>query len=127
MSLDVSEILRRVSDTVEFGDMDIVGVNTRGIFQNTPLHVVISWREPMALRVLIDNGADVNAKGERGFTPLHHAIMMRNADAVDILMVSGADPMLKNDDSDDAFDLAKKVNDAEINDRLNGVPRSSIH
>lgn len=126
MSADINELLKRVSDTVEFGDIEGVGVNTKGMFQNTPMHVVITWRDPNALMLLIEHGADVNASGERGFTPLHHAIMMRNASAVNALLTNGANPSLKNEESEDAFDLAKKVNDAEINDLLNRVRRLSI-
>jgi len=127
MNSYIYEILQKVSDTVEFADMENIDVNAIGMFQNRPLHIVISWSDPSALKALIEHGADVNARGERGFTPLHHAIFMKNVDAVDMLIANGADPTIKNDDSDDAVSLSRKVNDMPIIERLDRAPKLSAN
>jgi uncharacterized protein len=126
MNRDLEEILQKVSDTVEFSDLDDVGVNTKGIFHNTPIHVVISWRDQIALEVLLNHGAEVNEHGERGFTPLHHAIMLKNHGAINSLLEHGADPTLRNSDNEDALSLARKVGDVDIIKRLVGTSRPTI-
>jgi uncharacterized protein len=127
MNSNIEELLEKVADTVEFGDVENVGVNTRGIFQNTPTHVVISWRDPSALKLLLEHGADVNARGEYGFTPLHHAIAMKNPEAIDLLVSNGADPTLKTEEGDDALSLARKTGDETIIERLLQGRRPAIH
>jgi ankyrin repeat protein len=118
MNTSLESVLGKVADTVEFLEFEDIGINDHGVFDNTPLHVVISWRDDAAITTLIAGGADVNAAGESGFTPLHKAIMMKNVSAVEILLSHGADPTVKNDDGDDAVQLARKVGDVKIIEAL---------
>jgi len=114
MTTSLESLLEKVVDTVEFLEIDCTGGNDHGVFNNTPLHVVISWRDDAAIKTLIAGGADVNASGEGGFTPLHKAVMMRDIGAVEILLNHGADYSAKNNDGDDAMQLARKVGDVKI-------------
>lgn len=118
MNASLESLLERVADTVEFLDFESVGVNSRGVFNNTPLHVVISWRDDAAIATLINGGADVNAKGESNFTPLHKAIIMKNASAVEILLDHGADPAERNNEGDDAIQLAQNMGDKRMLEAL---------
>jgi ankyrin repeat protein len=118
MKLALKELLEKVADTVEFGDIDHIEINSHGMFKNTPLHVVISWRDPAALKTLLENGAVVDAKGESGFTPLQHAIMMKNHQASIELLSHGADPRIENDRGDDAFAVATNLGDEDAIDLL---------
>ena len=47
------------------------------------------------LRVLLDNGADVDLRGQNDWTPLHYAVGQRDLEAVGMLLRYGADPALK--------------------------------
>ncbi|XEV07499.1 hypothetical protein FSHL1_012786 [Fusarium sambucinum] len=51
------------------------------------LHLAVCCNSPEAVKVLIDNGADVTATGEKGLTPLHVA---RDAEITRILLQKGA-------------------------------------
>ncbi|MCD4783719.1 MAG: ankyrin repeat domain-containing protein [Candidatus Eremiobacteraeota bacterium] len=61
----------------------------------TPLYVAISWGEIEMVKLLIDNGADVNAKN-KGITPLHGAAIGGKTDSVMLLIDNGADVNAKD-------------------------------
>jgi uncharacterized protein len=104
----LNQVLQEVHDTTDFSMLENVDVNTRGLFENTPLHVVMSWGDVEAAELLVAAGADVNAQGEYGDTPLHRIIGNNNKKMVDLLLRSGANPRLKNKDGVDCYELAKK-------------------
>ncbi len=47
------------------------------------------------MRILLQNGADVNAIGKGGCTPLHLSVMQGNKDIVELLLDKKADVHLK--------------------------------
>jgi ankyrin repeat protein len=47
------------------------------------------------IRVLLDNGADLDRRGQNDWTPLHYAVGQRDLEAVEMLLCHGADPALK--------------------------------
>ena len=57
-------------------------------------------------RILIENGATVNAQSEHGFTPLYMAAQENHEDIVCLLLQSGADPTLEMDDGFIPLDVA---------------------
>ena len=56
-------------------------------------------------KVLIDNGAEVNAKSDRGDTPLHWAAEKNAAEIAKVLIANGAEVNAKSDHGDYAFAL----------------------
>ncbi|ANV98602.1 hypothetical protein BBW65_07245 [Helicobacter enhydrae] len=62
-------------------------------------------------KVLLGNGADVNAQDTQGNTPLYHAIMNRNKKMIQLLLDNGADMYIKNKRGDSAarYILSKKT------------------
>jgi len=56
-----------------------------------PLDIAACEGESSAIKVLIDEGADVNAKDAAGQTPLHLAALKENSDVVKLLIDGGAD------------------------------------
>lgn len=62
-------------------------------------------------KILIDNGADVDAKDAQGNTPLYHAILNKNSAMIKLLLDNGADMYIKNKRGDTAarYILSKKA------------------
>ena len=57
---------------------------------NTPLHIVTHSGHKEMIKLLISNGADVNAKGRFG-TPIHNAVSSGYKEIVQLLVDEGAD------------------------------------
>ena len=58
-------------------------------------------------KILIADGADVNAKSKKGVTPLMVAAAHDNPPLVSLLLQKGADPKIKTPDGKTALDIAK--------------------
>jgi ankyrin repeat protein len=91
-----------------------VGVSTRGLFGNTPLHVAAIRGDVDIITSLLAAGATIDARGEQGDTPLHDATSQGHAKAVELLLVSGADPSIENEMGHTAEFLAKLGGQREI-------------
>jgi uncharacterized protein len=81
----------------------------------TALHVAAGWgyqgNDSLAvIRLLLENGADINVRDNRGQTPLHWAVQEGNADAVKLLVQRGADRSVRD------IDGKTPVNYAESDD-----------
>ena len=66
-----------------------------GEFECTALQAAIGehWRlePPLLVRLLLDNGADVDARDKTASTPLHYAALFDDALAAELLLAKGAD------------------------------------
>jgi uncharacterized protein len=63
--------------------------------RNQPLHACIALsRDPQTVRILIDQGADVNMAQAGGYTPLHQAAASGLIEVTKILLEAGAKPDL---------------------------------
>lgn len=81
----------------------------------TALHCAM-WQDPKPeiVRLLIDNGADVNAKNLFGFTPLHLAAQHGHLDSARLILAKGADPLSFNANDDTPFDLALRCGKDDV-------------
>ena len=70
---------------------DVIGGDSTGGPDLTPLHLAVSLRQTDAVRLLLEHRADVNALDKRGQTPLHVAVMTHNEEIADLLVAGGAD------------------------------------
>jgi ankyrin repeat protein len=90
--------------------------------QVCPLHSAVATADPdVALhmaQVLIAKGADVNATQQGANTPLHEAAQRGHADLIDLLLAAGADRRLRNDEGDNAVDLACMAGHHHLADKL---------
>lgn len=93
--------------------MALVNVNADNLSQATPLHLAASHRDEAVAdrmcRMLIDNGAELNAQQAGGQTPLHHAVGRGSVMLVRTLVEAGADPFLDDDQKRSASAVAKQL------------------
>jgi uncharacterized protein len=83
--------------------------------RNQPLHACVALsRNPETIRLLIAQGADVNAVQAGGFTPLHQAAAAGQKDLVALLLAEGAEPSLKCDQGKLPADYARERGHQEI-------------
>jgi len=90
-----------IFEAAALGDVDTVrqqleiGLNTgfRSADGFTPLHLAAFFNQPTVARLLIDQGADVNAIAENPslVQPLHSAVACGSMEIVKILLENGAD------------------------------------
>lgn len=77
----------------------------------TPLHMAVksvhAWRRLDSIKLLIDNGANVNAVDKLGNTPLHYAQRHRdNREILSLLIMNGGNIMIKNEDNESPLSLS---------------------
>ncbi len=107
----------------------LINLNADNESRATPLHAAVMFREEDAaeriVRLLVDNGAELNAKQRGGTTPLHHAVARGSTTLVKCLIELGADPFLKDDFQRSPADLSREIgaemNGEEIRTALKGA------
>jgi ankyrin repeat protein len=71
--------------------------NIRDALGRTALHAAMFQSNIEVIRILIQNGWDINAESTKsGNTPLHDAVMAGNVNAAKLLLEKGADKSIKN-------------------------------
>jgi hypothetical protein len=74
-----------------------INVNVKNdVNGNTPLHSAAANGHIEIARLLLQNGADVNAKENDGYTPLHYAAFQGHVDILHLLVENGADLEAQN-------------------------------
>lgn len=71
-----------------------------------PLHASTSGRHLEIVRMLVENGGDVNARQQQGWTPLHGAAQNGDTEIVKLLLAHGADREARSDTGQTPLDLA---------------------
>jgi ankyrin repeat protein len=84
-------------------NVNFVNVNLHGF---TPLHQASKRCDLKTVRLLVNNGADVDCKDNYGWTPAHVAGFRGHLDAAFVLIDHGADLSIKNNDGKTALDVA---------------------
>ncbi|HEY4047772.1 MAG TPA: ankyrin repeat domain-containing protein [Acidobacteriaceae bacterium] len=94
---------------------------SRNPMRNQPLHACVGLsRDLETARLLIAQGADVNATQAGGFTPLHQAAAAGVRELVLLLLESGADPRKLCDQGKTPADYARERGHLEIATTLAG-------
>jgi len=88
-----NELLTKITDALNKGE----DINKISEYRSTYLHLAAGSNYRKCLRLLLDNGADVNFRDTRNeATPLHSAVSFSKLAAVKILLENGADLEAKN-------------------------------
>ena len=94
--LTLKEVLADAAASPGFEGFSEVGVNSRGINGESPLHWMATLGDAEGIHLLVSEGANVNATDGEGNSPLHEAVAMRQTAAAQALVAHGADARLKN-------------------------------
>ncbi|XP_046988489.1 CARD- and ANK-domain containing inflammasome adapter protein-like [Schistocerca americana] len=73
---------------------------------STPLHVAAANRRDVAVRLLLEAGADYEVRDGRGRTPLHAAAVSGSVHALRLLLDAGGDPESRDSEGKTAVHLA---------------------
>jgi ankyrin repeat protein len=94
-----AQVLEDVAGAVGFGsDSGPISVSSVDIFGSQPLKVATTWGDPVAVGLLLDAGAAIDAKHEDGDTALIHAIRMGEFAVARLLIARGANKNIRNDE-----------------------------
>ena len=100
--------------------VDAVSANAQ---KNQPLHAALALgRNPEAIRILLEAGADPNARQTGGYTAIFSAAAANRRDLVELLVVHGADPAILNDFGQSAAGFARERSHTELADWLDSQP-----
>ena len=91
-----------------------VNARAKGI---TPLHVAASVNDNDVSKILIINGADINAKDDSEITPLHYAVSFYAKEIVQLLITNGVDLNATDSDYKTALDYAEDF--IQVNESAN--------
>jgi ankyrin repeat protein len=86
---------------------------------DTPLHAACYWNHIDIVKLLIENGADINAVNAWNITPLLYAVVCRYHDIVQELLDNGADPQAKAHNDKTAVGIADLFKDSKLVNLLN--------
>ena len=95
-------------------DCERILVNSRGLEDQTPLHMACRRNALADVETLIAAGADVNAKDSFGMTPLYAAVLTRNLAMVKTLVESGAEVDIQTADGVSPLDFARDIGEDPI-------------
>ncbi len=92
-----------------------------GLRKKTPLLAAASAQRDEMMKILIEQGADLNQTDNDGDTPLHFAAHMGDLELVTLMIEQGADVHKLNRDRKTALDVAKRAENREVAEYLTGV------
>ena len=82
----------------------------------TPLNMACKHNDLKIIKLLLDNGASVQAKTKKGMTPIHYASKYGKLEIAKLLLDMGANIQSKNNKGVTPIDLARNGNIIELFD-----------
>lgn len=90
MNKDVRELLDRVECVPDFMGIELRDINDTNALGDNALHCVCVWGDIEAVKLLVENGVNIEQQGEGGFTPLKVADDFGQKEIVSYLISKGA-------------------------------------
>ncbi len=114
--LTAKDVLHRYmdEDLPEFSGIDLIDVNQKGQYGNTPLDAAAVSGNVEEIEALLNGGADPDIQGEHGCTPLYNAVAQVHLEAVRLLLSRGAKPAIRSGFGDTPHERALKKGLTEI-------------
>ncbi len=95
-----------------------VNLPSKNGFQVYPIHSAVAGNYNDIVRMLLENGAQVNVKQQAGATPLHSAAQSGNLELLILLLEKGAETNIRMEGGKLPADLAREKGFEEISDIL---------
>ena len=92
MNAETRELLEKVRSTADFGYVSFESINDTNALGDNALHCVCIWGDLDAVKLLVENGINLDQRGEHGFAPLRVAAEFDFPKIVEFLLSAGADP-----------------------------------
>ncbi|WP_145410832.1 ankyrin repeat domain-containing protein [Paenibacillus xylanexedens] len=89
-----------------------------------PLHNFADYNNVVAMRFLLNNGADQESRNDCKQTALHRAVSAENADVIKVLLEYGVDLYAKDRDGTTPIDLAEACADQTLLKMMRGVQQA---
>jgi uncharacterized protein len=96
VEITLEQVLSECGMNVEFDNDKPTNANSVGVYDSV-LHIAVMNGNLKHVKILVENGANVNFKGDMGYTPLHNAVLSRFGNVIEYLLEAGADKNIKND------------------------------
>lgn len=90
MKSSVRELLNQVEEVPDFSGTKLNDINDTNSFGDNALHCVCVWNDFDSVKLLVENGINIEQKGEGGFTPLKVADEFGHQEIVNYLISVGA-------------------------------------
>lgn len=108
------KLLKEYNQLTEYLGIELTDVNQKSNFGDYPIHIASVRGDIDEMKILLDNGADINAIGEHGYTALHNAVEQGNINTVKFLLEQNIDTTIKNINHLTAKELAQITDNQEI-------------
>lgn len=92
----LKELLSITAEILLIEDTE-VGVNTKGVSDEISIHIATTWGDLDAVKLLVENGSEVDGPGDLDCTPLYNAVSFKHLEVVRFLLENGANPDSNND------------------------------
>lgn len=122
--LTLSEVLNDFRHYARLPEGAECDINSRNAAGETPLHYMAMLGDDAGIRLLSQNGAQIDPLDIDGNSPLYHAVLCIQKTAIAALIECGADPHLKNLAGIAPEDLANAENLAWIKSLLAAAART---
>lgn len=108
------KLLKEYNQLTEYLGIELTDVNQKSNFGDYPIHIASVRGDMNEMKILLDNGANINAIGEHGYTALHNAVEQGHIKMVEFLLNQGIDTTIKNINHLTAKELAQITDNQEI-------------
>ena len=122
MNPEVAKLLARVKSTVDFSYVSFETIDTTNALGDNALHCVCVWGDLGAVKLLVENGIEINQRGDLGHTPLRVAVDFGFQEIADYLIAHGADRSAL--DAEEIFDSkGHALHVQRLGDEINALER----